>query len=275
MSEINENGMTLNYEVSGKGPITLVFVHGSYIDQTYWKKQVSDFKDHYQVITLDLPGHGKSRQNRKDWEIQRFADDLIFLIKKLELRNVILIGHSIAGNICLMAAVKYPDPIVGLIGIDTFKNAGIPITAEFKQQTEGIKKGLLSDFADTNEKYARTALLTPSTPNHLVKKVIKDYRNAYPPMGIQTTAEFFEIDKMEKELLPRLSLKLYLINVNYIPTNEAALMQLKGKDYQLNILNGTSHFPMLEHPDELNIALQLDISRIENDIQSTPGTAKG
>jgi len=263
MSEINENGMNLNYKVSGKGPTTLVFVHGSYIDQTYWKKQVSGFKDHYQVITLDLPGHGKSGRNRKDWKIQSFADDLIFLIKKLELTNVILIGHSIAGNICLMAAVKYPTPIIGLIGIDTFKNAGTPMTADFRKQTEGIKKGLLGDFPGTNEKYARTALLKPSTPNHLVKKVIKDYRNAYPPMGIQTTAEFFEINKMEKELLPRLNVKLYLINVDYIPTNETALKKLLRKDYQLNIMNGTCHFPMLEHPDELNLILRQYINTIE------------
>ncbi|WP_165503649.1 alpha/beta fold hydrolase [Pedobacter hiemivivus] len=48
---------------------------------------------------LDLPGHDKSGRNRKDWKIQGFADDLIFLIKKLGLTNVILIGHSIAGNI--------------------------------------------------------------------------------------------------------------------------------------------------------------------------------
>lgn len=270
MSEINENGMTLNYEISGKGPTTLVFVHGSYIDQTYWKKQVSDFKDRYQVITLDLPGHGKSGRNRKDWTINRFANDLVFLIKKLELTNVILIGHSIAGNICLMTAIKHPSPIIGLIGIDTFKSAGTPMPAEFKQQAEGIKKGLLSDFAGTNEKYARMALLSPSTADHIVKKVIKDYRNAYPLMGIKTTSEFFEIDKMEKELLPRLSLKLYLINVDYMPTNEAALMQFKGNNYQLELLNGTSHFPMLEHSDELNLALQLDISTIEKDIKSTP-----
>ena len=188
---------------------------------------------------------------------------------------MILIGHSIAGDICLMAAVKYPDPIIGLIGIDTFKNAGTPMTAAFRKQTEGIKKGLLNDFAGTNEKYARTALVTPTTADQLVKRVIKDYRNAYPHMGIQTTAEFFEIDKMEKELLPGLSLKLYLINVDYIPTNEAALKQLMGKNYQLNILNGTCHFPMLEHPHDLKLILKQDISTIEKDTQTTPGIVKG
>ncbi|WP_144009455.1 hypothetical protein [Pedobacter nyackensis] len=71
---------------------------------------------------------------------------------------------------------------------------------------------------------------------------------------------------MEKELLPVLNIKLYLINVNYIPTNEAALKQLKGKDYQLNIMNGTCHFPMLEHPNELNLILRQDISTIEKDL---------
>src|SRR5690606_29537370 len=94
----------INYNVYGDGGATLLFVHGAYIDQTYWDKQVEYFKDDYKVVTLDLPGHGKSGKDRKHWSIRGFADDVYTLIKKLHLKNVILIGHSMGGDVNLMEA---------------------------------------------------------------------------------------------------------------------------------------------------------------------------
>ena len=61
MKEIKRDNAIINYEVTGKGDTTLLFVHGSFNDRTYWKNQVDYFSPNYTVVTLDLPGHGKSR----------------------------------------------------------------------------------------------------------------------------------------------------------------------------------------------------------------------
>jgi len=264
MKELKRDNATINYEVTGSGDTTLLFVHGSYIDLTYWKEQVSFFSQYYKVVTFDLPGHGNSGKDRKHWSVKGFAEDMHAVIKELNLKNVILIGHSLGGDINLIAATSYPENIIGFIGIDNFKNAATPLPQEYQQQAISIQENLKTDFANTNEQYARMVLLTKQTSPQITNRVIKDYRNAYQPMGIETMPEVFNMFETEKKLLSQLRLKLHLINVDYIPTNETPLKQYAGSGYEVLHIKGTCHFPMLENPKELNELLEQTIEKISN-----------
>ncbi|HLA56479.1 MAG TPA: alpha/beta hydrolase [Flavobacterium sp.] len=264
---IKRDGAEINYRVSGDGGATLLFVHGSYMDQTCWDEQVKYFSPDYKVVTFDLPGHGKSGKDRPYWTVEGFSDDVYAVIKKLHLKNVILIGHSLGADINLIAATSHPKNIIGFIGIDNFKNAATPLPAQYQKQTETILENLKKDFANTNEQYARMALLTPETSPEITNKIVSAYRNAYPPMGKQTMPEVFKMYETEERLLPQLNHKLHLINVDYIPTNEAPLKKYAGSGYEVLHMKGTSHYPMLENPQKLNQLLQQAIDDIarEND----------
>lgn len=48
------------YDVAGKGETALIFIHGWSCDGRYWQNQLSVFAKEYQVITVDLAGHGHS-----------------------------------------------------------------------------------------------------------------------------------------------------------------------------------------------------------------------
>jgi sigma-B regulation protein RsbQ len=151
MKSIKRDNTTIAYTSSGAGEITLLFIHGSYIDQTYWKKQVAYFKKSFKVITLDLAGHGKSGRERKNWSITGFADDVMALIEQLNLQQVVLVGHSMGADVSLIVASK-TDRVIGFISIDYFKNAGTPMPGEIVKNTlEGLQK----DFEGTNETYVR------------------------------------------------------------------------------------------------------------------------
>ncbi|MES2776755.1 MAG: alpha/beta hydrolase [Bacteroidota bacterium] len=262
MMEIKRDGAVIRYTITGKGKTTLLFVHGSYMDQSCWNEQVAFFSSDYTVVTMDLPGHGHSGLERNHWSTQGFAEDVIVLINDLRLKNVILIGHSLAGAINLMAATQYPEPILGFIGIDTFKNAGMPLPAEYQNQTQTILQNLKISFENTNEQYARMALLTANTPAEIVEKVVDAYRDAYQPMGMEITPQVFNMYETERKLLPLLHFKLHLVNVEYIPTNETALKKWTTCGYQVYHMNGTCHYPMLENPGELNEILQTIISSV-------------
>jgi pimeloyl-ACP methyl ester carboxylesterase len=54
------DGIPIHSTVRGSGPKTIVFVHGWTCDESSWREQVPFFEKNYRVITLDLPGHGKS-----------------------------------------------------------------------------------------------------------------------------------------------------------------------------------------------------------------------
>ncbi|WP_221394476.1 alpha/beta fold hydrolase [Dyadobacter sp. NIV53] len=263
MKTVSHDGVRINYDIYGAGHPVLLFVHGSFNDQTYWQKQVEYFKKEYQVITMDLAGHGQSGLNRDTWTIEEFGEDVIELLKQLEFTSVILIGHSLGANAVLEAAVEFPDPVIGIIAVDNFKNAGMPLANEYQEQANQIIQNLKTDFANTSGDYAKMVLLTNKTPPVITEKVINAYRNADPKMGAKSIEAIFDYSARERELLQQLNFKLYLINVDYMPTNEETLKKYARQSYELNIIHGTSHFPMLENPDELNKSLEKIINEIK------------
>jgi pimeloyl-ACP methyl ester carboxylesterase len=265
MSTIFRDGAAIEYQVRGQGDITLLFVHGSYLDQECWKSQVEHFERDFRVVTLDLPGHGRSGKGREHWSMAGFAEDVSAVIRETGPGPLILIGHSMGADVNLMAAASHPGSAIGFIAVENFKNAATPLPPENQAQVEPILGGLRSDFPGTSETYARMVLLTPDTPRPIADQVVDAYRNAYPPMGLAIVPEIFGIDRVEREFLPRLALKLHLINVDYFPTNEEPLRRYLPKGYSLTHLGGTCHFPMLENPGALNAALEGSIAGILKD----------
>ncbi|WP_420150412.1 alpha/beta fold hydrolase [Spirosoma sp.] len=263
MESLMHDETSIHYVSSGNALPTLLFVHGADIDLSYWNAQLAYFKDRYHVIAIDLPGHGKSGRNKKHWTVKNMGEDVATFIRSLKLEQVILIAHSMGGNVGLVAATTNPDPVIGFIGIDNFKSAGQPLPSEYQEQSKQIVEQLHQNFADTNEQYVRMVLVTPETPEAVSARVINDYRNAFQPMAIEIIEAIFNDEYLtERELLPKLSCKLHLINVDYMPTQKEPLKQLTTKGFAIHPMEGTSHYPMIEKPDELNQLLDQTIEEI-------------
>jgi len=263
MKTIERDDVKIAYHLTGKGDTTLLFVHGAFIDMSYWAAQINFFKQQFQVLSVDLPGQGQSGKNRTTWSIQEYGNDVCTLIKELHLKNVILIGHSMGGDVILNVAAKCPDSVIGFIGIDNFKNAGTAMPEEFQSQIAYILEMLKSDFANTSENYARQALLSESTNKTIVDRVVSDYRNMDKNIGFDLIADVFTYYNRERELMNHLQYKMYLINVDNTPTNEELLKMHAASGYDVTTIKGTCHFPMIESPDEFNRLLLNTIVKIE------------
>ena len=126
--KISDQGVNIAYTDTGKGDTTLLLVHGWCLNRSYWANQVSYFSKKYRVVTIDLPGFGQSGKNRTVWTPETYGRDVDSVIAQLNLKNVILVGHSMAGDIVLQAAVNAPDKVIGLVGVDNFKgvNSAVP-----------------------------------------------------------------------------------------------------------------------------------------------------
>ena len=75
------DGIPLSYEVHGTGLPALVFVHGWSCDRTYWSKQLDHFAQKYQVVALDLAGHGESGFGREAWTMSAFGSDVVAVVE--------------------------------------------------------------------------------------------------------------------------------------------------------------------------------------------------
>ena len=106
--------ITLYYEEKGKG-IPFVLLHGNGDDGTYFKNQIDYFSKKYRMIAVDTRGHGKSKRGTMPFTMEQFAEDLQYLLNKLKIKDIILLGFSDGANIAMKYALKYSDNIKALI----------------------------------------------------------------------------------------------------------------------------------------------------------------
>ncbi|QFZ54638.1 alpha/beta hydrolase [Oceanihabitans sp. IOP_32] len=126
------DSLEISYIKEGSGKTTLLFVHGLSSNADAWYKNIETLKQTYTCIALDLPGYGKSSKPKADYTPSYFADHLNKFIEKLDLNQVVLVGHSMGGQASVKLAVNYPEAIEKLIlvapaGLEQFSeiNAGI------------------------------------------------------------------------------------------------------------------------------------------------------
>lgn len=119
------SGVSMAYTDEGKGPETLIFIHGlgSYLPA--WDKNVAELRQHYRCIAIDLPGYGKSDKTGVTAGMAAYADDVLALMNALKLKQAVLVGHSMGGQIAITVALKAPQRVKKLVlaapaGFETF-----------------------------------------------------------------------------------------------------------------------------------------------------------
>ena len=118
-----KNQSEIYYQRSGKeGAQALLYIHGFTCDSSHWANQISFFENQpadYDIVAVDLGGHGKSKSDITFCNITQYADDLIALINKLGLNKPFLIGHSMGCRVSLCAASQMNDQLGGLALLDS------------------------------------------------------------------------------------------------------------------------------------------------------------
>ena len=119
------NEITIAYMDEGNGDDVIIFIHGLGSYAPAWKKNIEGLKKDYRCIAIDLPGYGKSSKGDYEGSMTFFADVVVEFARTLKLKQFILAGHSMGGQISIVASLKYPDLVKSLVliapaGIETF-----------------------------------------------------------------------------------------------------------------------------------------------------------
>lgn len=151
-------GNGIAYIDEGAGDKTIVFIHGLATYANSWRMNIDFLKEHYRCIAVDLPGNGYSDKGNLKYGIRYFADSVFELIQGLQLDNVILVGHSMGGQICIELAAAHPDCYEALIlcapaGFETFTSfestiykAGIQFFDFFSSEEQSLRNVIQTSF---------------------------------------------------------------------------------------------------------------------------------
>ncbi len=246
---IEREGTQVHFAVEGVGTPALVFVHGWSCDRRYWREQLPFFASRYQCVTLDLAGHGESDTDRASFSIAAFGEDLVAVVDALGLDDMVLIGHSMGGDVIVEAALRLPERIRGLVWVDTYRALGDPMTSA---EIDAFAEPFRHDFRGATEKFVREDLFSHDTDQALVAWVAGDMASCCATVALDAMVHSLANEAPVVGALPLLKVPVVAINPDYRPTD---LGNLAAHGVDVRILTRSSHFLMLESPDRFNRVL--------------------
>lgn len=249
------DGIRIAYEAYGEGTPALVFVHGWSCDRSYWEGQLQPFSQEFKVVAVDVAGHGESGLGRKAWTMEAFGADVAAVVEKLGLERVVLIGHSMGGDVIVEAARRLKGRVAGLVWVDTYRQLGTPRTSE---QLEAFMAPFRADFPETTRAFVRSTF-PPDADRSLVERVAADMSSAPPAVALPAMKSALSFDREMPRALQELKLPVIAINPDTPPTDIASM---KRYGVEVVSMSGVGHFLMMEDPERFNRHLRTAIDKI-------------
>jgi pimeloyl-ACP methyl ester carboxylesterase len=242
------DGVPIAYEVHGTAAPALILVHGWSCDRSYWKEQIEELGPQFRLVLIDLAGHGESGMARKNYTIDSFGDDVAAVVEKLDLEGVVLVGHSMGGDVIVSAAQRLRGRVAGLVWVDDYKSLESPSTDE---QVEAFAARFRKDFKRSVDPFVR-GMFGPNADPKLVDRVARDMSSAPPPVSMSSLVSSFSNARRVPAALAELKLPVVAINSDREPTDYASLAKHGVK---ARVLPDIGHFLQLEDPARFNRTL--------------------
>jgi len=235
----------------GSGP-TIIFVHGWTCDTSSWREQVRAFENDYRVITLDLPGHGRSGPPPADrFSMDLFARAVEAVRAEAGARKVVLIGHSMGVIVIRQFAIMFPDRVAGLVAVDgpidlrELDAFGNPEPAQFTREArETLIRGMF----------------VPETPVALQQQILSMMLAAPEATAIGAGMAIFDPVIRTADVI---SVPVLLVVAGTAKVPDTAALRDLLPHLEATQVAQTGHFLMMEKPEQFNGLLATFLDRID------------
>jgi pimeloyl-ACP methyl ester carboxylesterase len=237
----NVDGANIHWTSTGSGP-AIIFVHGWTCDESSWEGQVPAFSKGYRVITLDLPGHGKSDVPKDGkFSMELFARAVEAVRSEAKVERAVFVGHSMGTPVIRTYALTYPARVAGLVLVDGLVQvAGSapvftppPMTgAEGLKARENMVRGMFGPAT------------TPQLQQHILKMMLGTK---------EATAAGAMTATWDQSWVKNVPIAVPVLGVyaaRPLASREAITRIFPKVEY--HEIPGSAHFLMMEKPDEFN-----------------------
>jgi pimeloyl-ACP methyl ester carboxylesterase len=230
---------------------SLVFIHGSGSDHTCWSYQYSQLYKQFNIVAIDLPGHGSSTGGEDD--IDQYCLWIKNLLDVLRLKKPILIGHSLGAAIVMKFALRYPQDVAGIVPV----GGGIKMSVN-----PALLTGLKTNPASAIDLICKFSLAKENRPK-LLAALKKSLSKASMDILCSDLSACNKLD---------LTADIGKINVQTLvfcgmedkmtPADLSRRIATGINGAKLCLIEGAGHMVMLEKPAEFNMALNKFASSI-------------
>jgi pimeloyl-ACP methyl ester carboxylesterase len=113
------NGLKMYYEVHGSGE-PVVLLHGAFMTiSNNWTGWIEELAKTRKVIAIEMQGHGRTADIKRDFSSENLADDVAALLDHLKLPRADLIGYSMGGGVAMQYAIRHPDKVRKVVVISS------------------------------------------------------------------------------------------------------------------------------------------------------------
>lgn len=256
-----------NVKTYGAGEQVMVFAHGYGCDQHVWADIAASFEQDYKLVTFDYVGAGQSDLSAYHKErystLDGYAKDILEIYEALDLKDTVLVGHSVSSMIGLLAAVRHPQLFSKLIFLGPsprYLNDGDYFGGFERNDLEDLFNMMDNNYLGWSRALAPSIMGNQDRPQ-LGERLTNSFCATDPEIAKHFARVTFLSDNREdlvKLTIP--SLTLQCTNDIIAPVEVGRYMHEKMQNNTLVIMEATGHCPHMSAPDETIEAIKAYLS---------------
>jgi len=231
---------------------TVVLLHPMGMDLTLWGDQILALKTKFDVIALDLPGHGFSGRLEGEHSFENLATVIVSFIENISVEAFHLVGISYGGMIAQEVAIRNPDLVLSLTLIATACTFPDSVRQILRDRAEFTRNKGIVALAPLSLARWFTPEFSAERPD-VIDRITKllYLQDAFDHATIWDTVASLDSESR----LGELSLPALIIVGDKdasTPIASAEVMAKALKSNNIQIVKNAAHFPMLEKPELVN-----------------------
>jgi sigma-B regulation protein RsbQ len=252
-----------NVKVAGvEGARPIVFAHGFGCDQAMWRFVEPSFRDRYRTVLFDYVGAGNSDATSYDAQrystLEGYARDLVEVAEALDLRDAVVVGHSVSSMTGAIASLRAPERIGALVLVGPsprdINDDGYVVGFDMAD-IEGLLESLESNYLGWSSAMAPAIMGRPDRPE-LGAELTDSFCRADPDIQKRFARATFLSDNRDD--LVRISVPTLVLQCSddIIAPNvvgQFVHQQIAGSN--LVQMRATGHCPNLSAPEETVAAI--------------------
>jgi sigma-B regulation protein RsbQ len=241
----------------------MVFAHGFGCSQEMWRLLTPAFERDHRIVLYDLMGAGGSDLGAYDRgrydSLHGHADDLVEILRALDLTDAVLVAHSVSAMIAVLAAVQAPERVGALILVGPsprYINDGEYVGGFERGDIDALLDTLDANYLGWSSAMAPMVMGNPDRPE-LGQELTDSFCRVDPAIAAHfARVTFLSDNRRDLAAVTTPTLVVQCSDDVIAPHAVGAFVHDEIPGSELAVLSATGHVPHLSAPDELAAAMR-------------------